>query len=142
MKALIVDPEPESRDALRRAFDAAGVSARGVATATEGEKQLSELRPDALVVALEEGFPEGKTLLEQAVASDPQRAVYALVGQERLEDGVIAMARGARDFLWRPVSAARVAILLPIGSALALGGEHAPNRDAGLSHRAGARRGG
>src|SRR6266545_1873409 len=95
MKALIVDPEPESRDALRRAFDAAGVSARGVATATEGEKQLSELRPDALVVAL-----------------DPQRAVYALVGQERLEDGVIAMARGARDFLWRPVSAARVAILL------------------------------
>jgi len=112
MKALIVDPEPESRDALRRAFDAAGVSARGVATAIEGEKQLSQLRPDALVVALEEGFPEGKTLLEQAIASDPRRAVYALVGGERLEDGVVAMARGARDFLWRPVSAARVAILL------------------------------
>ena len=78
----------------------------------EGEKQLSQLRPDALVVALEEGFPEGKALLEQAIASDPRRAVYALVGSERLEDGVVAMARGARDFLWRPVSAARVAILL------------------------------
>src|SRR5260370_14394729 len=112
MRPWVVGPEPEARDAVRRAFDAAGVSARGVATAMEGEKQLSELRPDALVVALEEGFPEGKAILEQAIASDPRRAVYALVGGERLEDGVVAMARGARDFLWRRVSAARVAILL------------------------------
>jgi DNA-binding NtrC family response regulator len=112
MKALLVDPDPDSRDALRRAFDSSGVSARGVATATEGEKQLAELRPDLLVVALEEGFPDGARLLENAIASDPRRAVYALVGHERLEDGVIAMARGARDFLWRPVSSARVAILL------------------------------
>src|SRR5260370_2135564 len=114
MRPWVVGPEPEARDAVRRAFDAAGVSARGVATAMEGEKQLSELRPEALVVALEEGFPEGKALLENAIASDPRRAVYALVGHERLEDGVIAMARGARDFLWRPVSSARVAILLAL----------------------------
>jgi DNA-binding NtrC family response regulator len=112
MKALLVDPDPDSRDALRRACDAAGVSARGVATVIEGEKQLLDLRPDLLVIALDEGFPEGARFLENAIASDPRRAIYALVGHERLEDGVIAMARGARDFLWRPVSSARVAILL------------------------------
>ena len=112
MKALIVDPDPESRDALRLAFQAKDVSARGVATAFEGRRHLSELRPEVLVVALEDGLAEAGQLLDEAIGSDPRRAVYALVAGDRLEDGVAAMARGARDFLWRPISPARVAILL------------------------------
>ena len=38
MKVLVVDPSPESRDALRRAFSSLGCSVRGFASAAEAEK--------------------------------------------------------------------------------------------------------
>jgi DNA-binding NtrC family response regulator len=37
--------------------------------------------------------------------------LYALTDASRLEDGVRAMARGAQDFLWRPISPGRVSLL-------------------------------
>jgi len=111
MRVLIADPEPESRDALRRAFAGAGDSVRGVATLAEGEKQLSDFLPDAVVASAD--FPEGDglELLEKALAAEPRRGIYALIDGSRLEEGVRAMGRGAHDFLWRPVSPGRVGLL-------------------------------
>ena len=110
MKVLIADPDPESRDALRRAFAEAGDQVRGAATLAEAERQLADLAPDAVVAALD--FPEGDglALLENA-SRDRRRALYALVESSRLEEGVRAMSRGAHDFVWRPVSVGRVALL-------------------------------
>jgi DNA-binding NtrC family response regulator len=111
MNVLIADPDPESRDALRRAFVEGGDHARGVATIAEAERQLIELAPDAIVAAVD--FPEGDgmALLEKAARSDGRRALFALVEVSNLESGVAAMRRGAHDFLWRPVSPGRVALL-------------------------------
>lgn len=111
MKVLVVDPQPESRDALRRAFGEAGDQVRGVTTLEEAVRQLAEFLPDAVVSALD--FPEeGVTrFFQSALRLDPRRAVYALTDASRLEDGVRAMARGAHDFLWRPISPGRVALL-------------------------------
>lgn len=111
MKVLIADPDPGSRDVLRRVFAEAGDQVRGVATIAEAEQQLVSLSPDALIAAAR--FPEGDgtALLELAGRSDSHRALYALIDASSLEEGVRTMALGADDFLWRPVSAGRVALL-------------------------------
>jgi DNA-binding NtrC family response regulator len=111
MRVLLVDPEPESRDAVRRAFSVAGDQVRGVATLAEGERHLVEFAPDAVIVALDAPDGAASEFLERARKADPRRGVYALIEGSRLEDGVRAMALGAHDFLWRPVSEGRVALL-------------------------------
>jgi DNA-binding NtrC family response regulator len=111
MKVLLVDPDPESRDALRRAFAGAGDQVRGVTTLADAGRQLSEFLPDAVVAAVD--FPEEEVsrFFDHALRLDPRRALYALSDSAKLEEGVRAMTRGAHDFLWRPVSPARVALL-------------------------------
>lgn len=111
MKVLLVDPQDESRDALRRAFAAAGDQVRGVATLPEAERQLFGFAPDAIVTALDFSEDEVHRFFDEALRLDPRRALYALADSSALEAGVAAMRRGAHDFLWRPVSAGRVALV-------------------------------
>jgi DNA-binding NtrC family response regulator len=112
MKVLVVDPDSESRDALRRAVSAAGGQVRSVASALEARRHLSEFLPDVVVLALDLPGAEGESLNALAGRGKPDRAVWALAAAGRFEDAVAAMENGADDFLWRPVSAARVAVLL------------------------------
>ncbi len=111
MRVLLVDPEVESRDCLRQAFSAAGDQVRGVATLSEAARHLVEFLPDTVIVALDAPGGQATEFLAEARNSDPHRGVYALIDGLRLEDGVRAMAAGAHDFLWRPVSEGRVALL-------------------------------
>jgi two-component system, NtrC family, response regulator AtoC len=111
VKVLIVDPEPESRDALRRAFSAGGDQPRSVGSAAEGRRYFAELSPEAIVLAVD--LPDGgfDRLLQEA-ARDARCVVWALVPQERLDLAVAAMERGVEDFLWRPVVESRVSLLV------------------------------
>ncbi len=111
MRVLIADPDRESRDVLRRALADAGEQVHSVENLFEARRHLAEFRPEAVIVALDFPARAGESFLEDALREDPCRAVYALVDRERLEDGVAAMARGAADFLWRPVTQARVSVL-------------------------------
>ncbi|HYB53301.1 MAG TPA: helix-turn-helix domain-containing protein [Thermoanaerobaculia bacterium] len=111
MKVLLVDPQPFSRDALRRAFSGAGDQVRGFSTVAEADRCLSDFDPDIVVAAVDTPDSEFGDFIERVRRGDPRRGLYALVEETRLEDGVAGMARGAHDFLWRPVSEARVAAL-------------------------------
>ena len=111
MRILLVDPEDASRDALRQAFAGAGDQVRGVTTLADGSRQLAEFHPDAIVSALDFPDEDVARFFDEALRLDPRRALYALTGAGRLEDGVRAMTSGAHDFLWRPVSAGRVSLL-------------------------------
>lgn len=115
MKVLVVDPSPESRDAVRRAFSSLGCSVRGFGSAAEGEKALAEFAPDVVVAPFESPEDEAAGFLARAGASG--RAVYALIDGSRLEQGVAAVAAGADDFLWRPVSEGRVSQLYAAAAA-------------------------
>lgn len=110
MKVLVVDPSPESRDALRQAFCAAGDQVRAVESALDGRRHLAAFLPDVVVVAVDLPDGGGELVLSEALA-DPRRAIWALVPQDRLDLAVAAMERGAVDFLWRPVSPGRLALL-------------------------------
>jgi DNA-binding NtrC family response regulator len=111
MKVLVVDPDPESRDALRRAFSAAGGQVRGVSSAGEASRHLAEYAPDVVVAALDLPGPESQAFLAEAAGDKPRRALWALVPEGRLEEAIAAIRNGADDFLWRPVSIARVSQL-------------------------------
>ncbi|MCA1581488.1 MAG: response regulator, partial [Acidobacteria bacterium] len=111
MRTLVVDPAPESRDALRRALSAAGEQVRGVENLTDAQRMLPEFAPDIVIVALDSPGGDPLEFLEEQSRQE-DRSVFALAGVEALESGVFAMERGAKDFLWRPVSDARIALLL------------------------------
>src|SRR5204862_1806864 len=108
MKVLVVDPNESTRDELRRAFAALGGSVRGFATVAEGEKALVEFDPAIVVAAVDACDDPGAVF---ARIAEPNRALYALVDARDLDRAVAALASGADDFLWRPVSPARVAQL-------------------------------
>jgi len=108
MKVLVVDPEPESRDVLRRALSAAGGSVRGCATAAEARRQLADHSPDVVVAALDLPGSESGEVLAEASRRAPRRKVWVLAPEGRIEEALAAVGDGADDFLWRPVSAARV----------------------------------
>jgi len=111
MKTLIIDPVARSRDELRRAFQASGEQVRSFESVSEGRRHLSDFRPDVVVLALGPDREDDWSFLADA-GGDGTRACYVLVDQERLDDAVEAMTRGAADWLWRPVSEARVRLLL------------------------------
>lgn len=103
MKVLVLDPDPSSRDALRREFAALGASVRSFSGPAEAIQALLEFGPDIVAAALES--PEEVAALR---GDDGLRSVYALVDSSDLDR---AVASGADDFLWRPISRARVAQL-------------------------------
>jgi two-component system response regulator AtoC len=109
VKILVVDPDPQSRDTLRRAAAAAGHPVRGVTSAADGSRHLAEFVPDVVVIAVDLPDGGGHGFLSDA-ARDRRRAVWALVPMERLDLAVTAMQHGAEDFLWRPVSTPRFAL--------------------------------
>jgi DNA-binding NtrC family response regulator len=106
MRILALDPDASSRDALRRGFAAAGSSVRVFSDVGEAERAVAELDPELVVVALD--VAGAADLLARLAADGSGRVVYALVDGAELDKGA---ASGAHDFLWRPVSDARVAQL-------------------------------
>jgi len=117
MKVIVFDPRPDSRDALRRAFAARGGAVKGYAASEEAAKAVAETSPDVLVADLASAAGSD-AVLQAALAASPRPRLYALVDAERLDDAVAAIARGADDFLWRPVSEERVAQLWASAEAL------------------------
>src|SRR5262249_20665775 len=105
----ILDPNPESRDALRRALSSLGCPVRSFSESAEAVRAMPEFSPDLVLAALD--APGAMELLEEARRA-PGRTALALVDERELERGVAALPAGAHDFLWRPVSVARVAQLV------------------------------
>jgi len=113
-RTLVIDPDPASRDALRRILTERGEQTRSVETLAEGRRLVAEFVPDVVVVALDVPAGEESALafLASLAHSAPAPNAFALVEEGNLEGGVRAMQAGAADFLWRPVSEARVVLLL------------------------------
>ncbi len=118
MKALIVDSNPDSRDALRRAFVAADCPTRGFSGLVEAERALSDFAPEIVVVSLDAPDGDPEAFLSRARDADPRRATFVLVDAPLLDGAVGALSRGVRDFLWRPISEERVAQIVASASAL------------------------
>ena len=108
---LIVDDDKNTRDglerALRRAYDVY-VAASG-ARALE---LLAEHNFDVLLSDVRMPGMDGITLLQRAVAADPDLICVLLTAYGNVETAVEAMKRGAYDFLMKPVNLDHLDLLL------------------------------
>ena len=127
MKVLLVDPNADSRDALRRVLSGLGCTVRGFAGVGEGARALPDFDPALVIAALDAGDGDPQEFLIEARMADPRRLTLALVDQSDLDRAVDALARGAQDFLWRPVSELRIA---QIFAAVATRREHEAETEA------------
>jgi two-component system response regulator AtoC len=115
MKVLIFDPDDVSRDALRRSLASLQCSVRSFSDAAEASDALADFAPDVVIAAFDS--PGGGALLSKAREGALAADAFALVDGTDLNRAVAAVASGARDFLWRPVSPERVAQLVGAASA-------------------------
>jgi two-component system response regulator AtoC len=100
---LILDPDPETRDALARTIKGNGCQVLAAASPADGLALVSTLRPQVALVDLDATGLDGFDLIHQIRAEAADTAVLVL---SRMADpGVVvrAMRAGAADFLVKPV---------------------------------------
>src|ERR687892_117319 len=111
---LIVDDEPEVRDAIAAILGDEGYEVRH---ASDGRAALAEIdaRPPGVVLLdiwLEGSQMDGLEVLDQIRQSRPDLPVIVISGHGTIETAVNAIKKGAYDFLEKPFNADRLLILI------------------------------
>jgi two-component system response regulator AtoC len=108
---LIVDDDKHTRDGLSRALQ----RTYDVVTVEGGEQALEILgtRPfDIVLTDIRMPGMDGLTLLQRALAREPELICILLTAYGNVETAVEAMKRGAFDFLTKPVNLDHLELLL------------------------------
>lgn len=110
-RALLVEDDALSADALSALLEDAGFSATH-APSLQVARSLFDPPPDLVVLDL--GLPDGDglDLIEPLAALNPRPAILVLTGENRLERAVLAMQRGAADYLTKPLDTRRLDLAL------------------------------
>ena len=119
-RALIVDDDPNIREALAEVAGLEGFETATASSLAEARQRLAKTRPDLVLADLM--LPDGKGLdLLEAVDDGPRPQVVLITGNATVETAVEALRTGARDYLTKPVDVPRLkAILTNISRTLAL----------------------
>ena len=121
-RLLVVDDEAENRRVLRDLLAPLGFDIDEAADGTACLEQCARGLPDAVLLDLRLGEPDGfevaRTLRRQAVAEAPPLAIVALSASVFESDRQQALDAGCDDFLPKPFRAAQV--LAVLGRLLAL----------------------
>jgi CheY-like chemotaxis protein len=110
---LVVDDEPDGREAMAYALEDYGARVKVVASAREALLAIESEVPDVLVSDLEMPEGDGYALIRRVRALAPDRGgrlpAVALTAQCRAEEKVQALRAGFQLYLAKPVSPADVA---------------------------------
>jgi DNA-binding NtrC family response regulator len=110
---LLVEDRESLRSMLAETLAREGYGVEAVATGDEAVRRLSEGRRYALVLTdLKLPGADGLAVLDAALASDAALPVILLTGYGTVETAVVAMKRGAADFLGKPVDVDLLLLLL------------------------------
>ena len=110
-RVLIVDDDKNTRDGLQRALRASydvlvagsGMSALNILQTEDVHILLSDIRMPSM---------DGMTLMQRALAAQPDLICVLLTAYGNVETAVEAMKRGAFDFLMKPVNLDHLDLLL------------------------------
>ncbi len=108
---LVVDDDRSTRDGLYRALR----TEYDVFLAENGDRalhRLSEQEVDVMLADVRMPGMDGLTLLQRALAVQPDLLVILLTAYGNVETAVEAMKRGAHDFLTKPVNLDHLDLLL------------------------------
>ncbi len=103
-QVLVIDPVEPSGRAYHLALGAEDRRIHVCTSAQEGLANVSELRPDVIVAALDTADLPGLRLLEALRHRAPGVPVVVLAAHATVEGAVQALRAGAADYLGRPMS--------------------------------------
>ncbi len=113
VKLLIVDDEPNVRDGLREAIDAAEFD---IETAPDGEAALRRIRRDSFHIVVTDlrmpGAVDGFEVLREVRERDPDTPVIIITAHGTIDGAVEAMKMGAMDFLAKPLDIKHFRVLV------------------------------
>ena len=120
---LLVEDEPDSRDALRMVLEHAGAEVHACGSAAEARRALEQARPDVIVSDIGMPGETGHAFLQWVRAQGgPRVPAVALTGFASLQDGKEAARSGFDAHLAKPVPAdVLVAMLLEMARARGTG---------------------
>jgi pilus assembly protein CpaE len=105
IQVLIVDESPGSRAGLRTMLAGADVSVVGeTIPGPEGFNLVRDLKPDVVLLNMEEPLVRALKTLESLVTNFPEIPVIAISSLSGREQMRKAMLAGARDFLTKPLN--------------------------------------
>ena len=109
---LIVDDEPDSRDALQTLLGTWGYATEIASEGREALQRAAALRPSVVVTDLMMPDMDGLGLLTALQQEMPRVPVIILTGRATVDTAVGAMRQGAYDYLTKPVDLDRLRLLI------------------------------
>ncbi len=132
LRALVVEDDPDSREALVEVIEREGFEAASAGNLAQARTLLGSFRPELVLVDLL--LPDGSGLemlavpLENDLAEPPD--IIIVTGHSSVETAVDALRRGAVDYLVKPLDMARLrTVLLQTAGRQQLRGEIRELRD-------------
>ena len=114
LRALVVEDDPDSRDALVRVIELEGFQAVSASSLVEARALVESFEPELILVDLLLPDGSGLELLETALDgshADPPDVII-VTGHSSVETAVDALRRGAVDYLVKPLDIARLRTVL------------------------------
>lgn len=104
-RVLLVEDQPELRDAYRLMLESRDIRIRAAATGEQALEKIDDSPPDVIVADL--GLPDvpGMELIRRLGRAAPESALLILTGSDDPELRRTCRAAGARGFLAKPVEA-------------------------------------
>jgi DNA-binding NtrC family response regulator len=101
---LVVDDEPDMRDALTAALQREGLCISTAANGVEALEKVQGQSFDLIITDVRMPRMGGLALLQELKRTSPSIPVIMMTGYGRIEDAVEAMKAGAFDYLLKPFS--------------------------------------
>jgi DNA-binding NtrC family response regulator len=101
---LVVDDEPDMRDALTAALRREGLCISTAANGVEALEKVQGQSFDLIITDVRMPRMGGLALLQELKRTSPTIPVIMMTGYGRIEDAVEAMKAGAFDYLLKPFS--------------------------------------
>ena len=103
VKLLIIDDEVEFASTLCQRLQLRGFDATYVDSGTEGLAVLSKIQPDIVLLDLKMPDMNGLDVLEKIKQYNQSIEVFLLTGHGSADAGIVAMEKGAFDYIMKPV---------------------------------------
>ncbi len=101
-KILVVDDEPDFREALREFLAEKGFSVMEANSCEEALEAYSQERPDVVLLDVIMPGKDGRETLQELKALDPEVSVIMITALHEEDLALEAMADGAFDYITKP----------------------------------------
>jgi DNA-binding NtrC family response regulator len=109
---LIVDDDQQIREALQRRFERQGVQVTAAEGVADAVSRASRSRQDVALLDLNLPDGTGLELLERLKEQQPDLEAIMLTGHGSIETAILAMKKGAYDYLTKPFRLPELEILV------------------------------